>query len=35
MLKVNVLEHQAGRLKMADPAVHGFMDEVVGQVLSR
>jgi hypothetical protein len=30
VLKVNVLRHQAGRLKMADPAVHGFMDEVVG-----
>ena len=30
VLKVDVLGHQAGRLKMADPAVHGFIDEVVG-----
>jgi hypothetical protein len=30
MLKVDVLGHQAGRLKMADPAVHGLMGEVVG-----
>jgi hypothetical protein len=30
VLKVDVLGHQAGRLKLANPAVHGFMDEVVG-----
>ena len=31
MLKLDVLGHQAGRLHMADPAAHDFMDEVVGR----